>query len=230
MAGILKRFKDIMAANINALLDKAEDPEKMIDQYLRDMQDDLGQVKAETASVMAQAERAKRELDECDAEIAKMQSYAEKALVAGNENDAKAFLAKKGELTKTRETKQQMADATADSAARMRQMHDKLTKDIATLNERKASIKSKVAAAKTQQKINELNEHVGGMNITDGVSAFDRMEAKANQMLDEANARAELNRSSEATASIEDLESKYDQGSSADVDAELAAMNAKLGL
>jgi phage shock protein A len=49
-------------------------------------------------------------------------------------------------------------------------------------------------------------------------------------MLDEANARAELNRSSEATASIEDLESKYDQGSSADVDAELAAMKAKLGL
>ena len=39
--GILARFKDIMAANINALLDKAEDPEKMIDQYLRDMESDL---------------------------------------------------------------------------------------------------------------------------------------------------------------------------------------------
>ena len=53
MAGILKRFGDIMSANINSLLDKCEDPEKMIDQYLRDMQDDLGKVKAETASVMA---------------------------------------------------------------------------------------------------------------------------------------------------------------------------------
>ncbi len=39
--GILKRFKDIMSANINAMLDKAEDPEKMIDQYLRDLQEDL---------------------------------------------------------------------------------------------------------------------------------------------------------------------------------------------
>ena len=51
--GILKRFKDIMSSNINALLDKAEDPEKMIDQYLRDLQEDLRKVKSETATVMA---------------------------------------------------------------------------------------------------------------------------------------------------------------------------------
>ncbi|MBQ5474171.1 MAG: PspA/IM30 family protein, partial [Lachnospiraceae bacterium] len=51
--GILTRFKDIMSANINSLLDKAEDPEKMIDQYLRNMESDLGKVKSETAAVMA---------------------------------------------------------------------------------------------------------------------------------------------------------------------------------
>ena len=53
MANILKRFGDIMSANINALLDRAEDPEKMIDEYLRDIESDLGKVKAETAAVMA---------------------------------------------------------------------------------------------------------------------------------------------------------------------------------
>ena len=67
--GILKRFKDIMSSNINALLDKAEDPEKMIDQYLRDLQEDLRKVKSETATVMAEEQRCKRQLDECDAEI-----------------------------------------------------------------------------------------------------------------------------------------------------------------
>ena len=55
--GILKRFGDIMSANINALLDKAEDPEKMIDQYLRDLNSDLGKVKAETAAIMADEQR-----------------------------------------------------------------------------------------------------------------------------------------------------------------------------
>ena len=55
--GILTRFKDIMSANINALLDKCEDPEKMIDQYMRNLESDLGKVKAETASVMAEETR-----------------------------------------------------------------------------------------------------------------------------------------------------------------------------
>ena len=69
--GILTRFKDIMSANINALLDKCEDPEKMIDQYMRNLESDLGKVKAETASVMAEETRAKRELDECTEQINK---------------------------------------------------------------------------------------------------------------------------------------------------------------
>lgn len=60
--GILTRFKDIMSANINALLDKCEDPEKMIDQYMRNLESDLGKVKAETASVMAEETRCKESL------------------------------------------------------------------------------------------------------------------------------------------------------------------------
>ena len=50
--GILQRFKDIMSSNINALLDRAEDPEKMVDQTLRNLNSDLAKVKAETAGVM----------------------------------------------------------------------------------------------------------------------------------------------------------------------------------
>ncbi len=62
MAGILSRFKDIMSSNINALLDKVEDPMKMIDQYLRNLESDLGKVKAETAAVMAEETKSKRDL------------------------------------------------------------------------------------------------------------------------------------------------------------------------
>ena len=133
MANILKRFGDIMSANINALLDKAEDPEKMIDQYMRNLESDLGKVKAETASVMAEETRAKRELDECNAQIDKMQSYAEKALKAGNESDARAFLEKKQQLTATQASLTQAYNVAADNAAKMRQMHDKLVKDISAL-------------------------------------------------------------------------------------------------
>ena len=227
MAGILKRFKDIMAANINALLDKAEDPEKMIDQYLRDLESDLGKVKAETASVMADAEKAKRDLQEVDDEIAKMQAYAEKALVAGNEEDARLFLSKKAELVKDREVKQQIADTSAANAQKMREMHDKLTSDIATLNERRDQIKAKVAAAKTQEHINEMNEKIGSVDVEGHMSAFDKMEEKADHMLDMANAHAELNASS-AAPSVADVAEKYED--SADIDAELAALKEQLGI
>ena len=135
--GILQRFKDIMASNINALLDKCEDPEKMIDQYMRNLESDLGKVKAETASVMAEETRCKRELDECTADVAKYQSYAEKALKAGNEADARTFLEKKQQLVSKQATLQQTYNIAADNAAKMRQMHDKLCKDIQSLEARR---------------------------------------------------------------------------------------------
>ena len=173
--GILTRFKDIMSANINALLDKCEDPEKMIDQYMRNLESDLGKVKAETASVMAEETRAKRELDECTEQVNKMQSYAEKALTAGNEADARKFLEKKQQLVSTQTALQQSYEAAAANAAKMRQMHDKLVKDIESLESRKAAIKAKVATAKAQERLNSIGSSVTGAN--NSMAAFSKMEA-----------------------------------------------------
>lgn len=219
-----------MSANINALLDKAEDPVKMIDQYTRDLQSDLGKVKAETATVMAEEARAKRALDENEAQIAKMERFAEKALLAGNEQDAKSFLAKKAEYEQKRATLNSLYESAAANASQMREMHDKLEKDIASLEERKRAIKAKMAVAKTQEKMNQIGASYD--SAQSGMAAFDRMEEKANQMLDMANAKAQLNQKP-AKDNIEDLESKYDDVSDAGgaaVDAELAAMKQKLGL
>lgn len=226
MAGILQRFKDIMSSNINALLDKAEDPEKMIDQYLRNLESDLGKVKAETASVMAEETRTKRQLDECQEEINKMQSYAEKAVMAGNDDDAKQFLAKKQELGRNLEVYQTAYNQAKANAEQMRQMHDKLVGDIAELNSRRDAIKAKVKMAKTQQTINKIGASVAGAN--GNLDAFSRMEAKADRMLDEANAMSELNAPKDD--SVDSLAAKYDTMSSAPaVDDELAALKAQLG-
>lgn len=224
--GVIQRFKDIMAANVNALLDKAEDPEKMIDQYCRDMQKELGNVKAETAAVMAEETRAKRQLDECTQEIIKMQTYAQKAVMAGNDEDAKQFLMKKKSLTEKQVSLQQAYDLAASNALKMKQMHDKLVSDIGQLNAKREAIKAKVAVAKAQQKVNQIGSSLGGAN--DAMSAFGRMEEKANRMLDEANAMAELNASA-SSDDIADLAAKYDAAPSSEVDDELAALKAQLG-
>lgn len=230
MAGILSRFKDIMSSNINALLDKVEDPMKMIDQYLRNLESDLGKVKAETAAVMAEETKSKRELDECIASINKMQTYAEKALLSGNEADARTFLSKKGELNNKLISLQQTYDMAKENSTKMREMHDKLIKDISQLNTRRDELKAKMAVANTQEKLNKIGSSVNG--AIGNMSKFDEMEAKINKKLDTANAMAELN-NSQKEENIEDLIAKYDnetKNTSSEIDNELSELKSKLGL
>ncbi len=222
--GILTRFKDIMSSNINALLDKAEDPEKMIDQCLRNLNSDLGKVKSETAAIMAEEQRAKRVLDDCNEEIAKMQAYAVKALEADNEADARKFLEQKASLSAKLPGLQEAYDLAHSNATHMREMHDKLVNDINELEARKDMIKGKLAVAKTQERINKMGSSVSSAN--DSIASFKRYEEMADKALDKANAMAELNASSQEQ-SIEDLTKKYTQDSG--VDDELAALKASLG-
>ncbi len=225
--GIIARFKEIMAANINALLDKAEDPAKMIDQYLRELESDLGEVKAETASIMADEARSKRKLDELQDEIDKLQKYAEKAVSAGNDADAREFLSQKQKVQGRYEDAKKIYDINADNALKMREMHDKLVSDIADLNARKDAVKAKVAVAKAQEKVNEASSSIVG--VTDTMNAFEKMEEKADHMLDEANAMAELNATT-ASQALDDLKDKYDNDvNSPSIDDELAAIKEKLG-
>lgn len=225
--GMLDRFTDIVKANINDLLDKAEDPGKMIDQYLRDLTENLAEVKRETAGVMAEEARTKRLVDENAADIAKYDDLARKALTAGNEDDARTFLAKKQELEAKAASLKATYDAAHENAAKMRQMHDKLVGDIEQLSGRREAIKAKVAVAKTQDKVNEFAS--GADKAAGAASAFDRMEAKADQMLDRSNAMHELSQQPVDEAAA--LEAKYAAaGTDAAVDDELAKLKKELGL
>lgn len=216
---ILKRFTDIMSANINSLLDKCEDPAKMVDQILRNLNDDLGKVKAETASIMAEETRAKRELAECNQEINKLVEYAKRAVKSGNDDDARFFLSKKADLTKNQETLEQKVQIASTNALKMRQMHDKLIKEINDLNARRDDIKAKVATANMQKRLNDLGGSLH--HSTANLGAFARMEEKANRMLDEANAMAELNTPKDNLQSLID---KYDAQPSSSIEDELAAL------
>lgn len=222
---ILARFNDIVKANINAVLDKMEDPSKMIDQYIIDMKEDLAEVKRETANVMAEEKRTKRLADENKEEVQKYIGLAKKALMAGNEGDAKVFLEKKASVESAGAGLHTAYAAAHENAVKMRQMHDKLTSDIAELDARREAIKAKVSVAKTQERINKFTSGVDKVQGT--IGAFDRMEEKADKMLDRANSMAELN--TEPVDEARALEEKYSSGN-VDLDAELAKLKGELGL
>jgi len=221
---ILKRFKDIMSANINNLLDKAEDPAKMVDQILRNLNDDLNKVKAETASVMADVARSQRQLKDCNEEIDKLMTYAKKAVEAGNDNDARVFLAKKAALANKQQTLEDQFNIASENAEKMRQMHDKLVSEINDLNQRRSQIKAKVASANMQNRLNEIGNSLN--NSTQNLGAFARMEEKANSMLDQANAMAELNAVPvDETASLME---KYSTNSAPSVEDELSSLKQQI--
>ena len=113
----------------------------------------------------------------------------------------------------------------ADNAQKMRDMHAKLTHDIEELESRRETIKSKIAVANAQEKINKMTADVSGAN--NSIASFERLEKLANKKLDKAQAEAELN-AQRPGSTIRDLTAKYEQ--SPDVDKELEALKASLGM
>lgn len=224
--GIISRFTEIMKSNINAQLDKCEDPSKMIDQTLRELKENFAEVKKETAGVMAAEKEADRAVQECEEQIRKYSQAAENALRAGNEEDARTILARKQPFMDNLVNLKKTQAVAKENSDKMRQMYNKLANDIQMLETKRNGIKATVAAAKTQEKMNKISS--GSKRSMASLETFDRMEDKANRMLDSAMAEAELTADLDAGS---DLVNKYASGeSSSTVDNELAAMKAKLGL
>ena len=224
--GIISRFTEIMKSNINAQLDKCEDPSKMIDQMLRELKENFAEVKKETAGVMAAEKEADRAVQECEEQIRKYNLAAENALKANNEEDARTILARKQPFVDNLVNLKKTQAVAKENSDKMRQMYNKLANDIQMLETKRNGIKATVAAAKTQEKMNKISS--GSKRSMASLETLDRMEDKANRMLDSAMAEAELSADMDAE---NDLVNKYVSGeSSSTVDDELAAMKAKLGL
>ncbi len=221
--GLFKRIKSIAKANINDVLDNCEDPSKMVDQYLREMTEGLAEVRQETASVMAEENRLKRLMDDNATEINKFNSLARRALVDGREEDARVFIEKKQAL----ETKQKgfkgAYDVAHENAQKVRDTYDKLVDSIEVLQQKRSVIKAKTAVARVQQRANRLT---GANSVVDAMDDFERMDARADALLDQVNAIKELDKHPADKAY--DLAKQYGGVNKATVDDEIAKMKSEL--
>jgi phage shock protein A len=136
---IFSRIKEMMENKMDALLDKTDDLEKMIEQNLHDLNRDLGKVKAELASMLAEEQRLKRELNECQEGIEKMEGYSIKALDEGNEGDVRTFQEKKSAMAAKFSELQAAYQLASSKSQQMKPVHDKLVADISELESIKRS-------------------------------------------------------------------------------------------
>lgn len=183
--GILSRVRDLMASNIHAMLDQEKDPVQAADRLMRDLESDLGQVKAEAAAAQIQQNRAKKALDENTAEISKLQRYAEKTAADGEDGQALRFLERKALLMGKQHELQTAYDQASAASEILARMKDKLMADMGRLQTRHTEMKAALAEAR-------LREAGAGGGARGVQAAFDAAEDKISRAMYEAEALAEL--------------------------------------
>lgn len=223
--GILSRAADILSANINALLDKAEDPVKMANKYLADYMDKLAECKKDAATIAAQEKAAQREYDNAMAEVKKYTTWAQNAVAAGNDDDARRCIAKKQAAEQNAASKKALLDAAHANTVKITDVYNKLVDDIAVLRQKVNDVKATSAIADAHETVAGIMDKYGAGSS--GAAGIDRMLDKAQARMDRASASIEL--SASVGSEEDELAKKYgSSGSSPAVDDELAAMKAAL--
>ncbi len=220
---IFSRMQSIISSNINALLDSAEDPEKMINQTLVEMQESL----RETKVAVARAIRDKKMLEDKYEETVKQVDYwEEKAIMAVEKGDdalAKEALKRKNEQNEAAKDLKSQLETMTKNVDALKSSCGALESKMEEARRKKELLLARLKNAETSKKI---NENVGKFNAnsTSAFETFDRMEKKVNYAEAEAEAIQEL---SEPDI---DIKRKFEELESSDkVNDELAALKKRLG-
>lgn len=220
MFRFFNRVRTVVSSELNSLLNKAEDPGKMLDQYLIDMEKDISDVEASVAKQIANEKLLKKQYDEVAEIVAKREDQAMKALESGDEDLARRVLEDKNKQQVQRdslkESHQESAKLSEELKDKLREMKD----EFRDMNMKKDSLKARSESAKARSKVNESLSSIGSSGARGG---FNRMEEKVMRQEAEADASGELRSENK---SLDDELAALDKSSG--VDSELEALKAKL--
>jgi phage shock protein A len=216
--GLFDRVSRVVRSNLNAAVSSAEDPAKILDQAIIDMQEDLVQMRQAVAGAIASQKRVEQQADKAQSAATSWQQRAQLALQKGQEDLAREALVRK----KTE----------SEAAAALKAQLEQQRGNVDTLKRNLIALESKISEAKTKKdmlkarasaaKANEqLQKSVGSLGTGSAMSAFERMEEKVLQMEASGQAAAEL-----AGANLESQFARLEAGD--DVDYELEAMKAQM--
>ena len=202
--GIFTRFSDIVNSNINAILDKAEDPEKIVRLMIQEMEDTLVEVRSAAARSIADKKDLNRKLESLDHEVGDWDSKAELAMRKGREDLAKAALVEKSRVSAA-------ADAVKADYAAIDDGLTKLNDDIARLegklNDAKARQKALLARHKTANSRLAARKRIHDYKIDDAMVRFEAFTRR----IDDVEGRVE----------------SYDMGLPKDLNHEFASLEAE---
>ncbi len=213
---MFKRLRDLTMSNINSIIDKAEDPIKMTDQYIRDMHEDLEDAEKAVAAQIAIEKKFKQLFEEQEALVEKRGQQAATAAQAQNVDLARRALEeKKAAEVKMNEYKTNY-DQNKAAADNLRGKLDEMRKQLTLMKNKRETLVARYNAAKAQT---EINKAMTGFSTDSAANGLKRMEDKMMQMEAQAEASNEL-ASSEKSLDDEFANLSKDQA----VEDELAAL------
>lgn len=222
------RVMDLLSATKNAVMDKVEKPELMLGYYVSKSEEQLESMKMDTADAIVRAREVERELDAINKKISDCDKYARKAVMAGNDDDAVAYITRHGELMKEKEKLELLHNSLCENAGHMLDMNDKLAKDIKDLKHRQSSILADKTIADNQVRVrNIINGHSGSNSY---MTKFENAEGKVTSYVDRIEALNEIDKLSESKQ-LEELSDKYEnQHRAEEIELKLSALKAELGV
>jgi phage shock protein A len=219
--GIFNRITDVIKANINDMLDKAEDPEKMLKQMVIEMEESVNQTALAVAQAIANEKSLERKIDKARKDAIDWEQKAMQALTAGREDLAKAALEKKSLNNRNVADLEPIYIQAKGTANKMREQLTQLKSKLDEARTRQSTLIARSKAAKAQK---QLTQAMAGMG-SDAFSKFDKYEQKVELLEAEAEAFGELGGQDKR---LEDEFKQLETGSAVDMD--LLELKLKMGL
>ncbi|NJN02742.1 MAG: PspA/IM30 family protein [Leptolyngbyaceae cyanobacterium RM1_1_2] len=216
--GLLDRISRVVRANLNSWISGAEDPEKVLEQTVTDMQEDLIQLRQAVAQAIATQKRTERQQSQADATAREWYNRAQLALQKGEDGLAREALTRRKAYVETANSMKAQLDQQAGIVTQLKDNMRMLESKLSEARTKKDMYIARARSAKASQKINEM---LGQVGTSGAIAAFERMEDKVHQLEAQSEAIAELN-----TDSLEAQFAELEGGS--DVEAELAAMRSQM--
>jgi phage shock protein A len=217
--GLFDRISRLVRANLNDMVSNAEDPEKILEQAVMDMQEELVQLRQAVASAIATQKRTEQQYNKATSDANGWQQKAQLALQKGDENLAREALVRKKSYAETAAALKSQLDTQVGQVETLKGGLLQLESKISEAKTKKDMLKARSQAAKAQE---QLQNAVGKIGNNSAMAAFERMEEKVLTQEARSQASAELMGA--------DIESKFAALSSTDVDDELAMLKASMTL
>ena len=217
--GIFSRLADIVNSNINAILDRAEDPEKIIRLIIQEMEDTLVEVRSSAVRTIAEKKEIERRVAALEREQEEWQRRAELAITKGREDLAKGALLAKARVVEALSTLQHQRQQIEDALAKQNEDIGKLQAKLAD-----AKMREKAIAARQKTAVNriKLRTHLYDERITDAFARFEHVERALDEMEGKVEA-FDLGRKKTLVDELAGLESE------SGVEEELRALKERLG-